>query len=308
MYVIHMIDYRSKRTPESDILQAYCDYREGSSLKSVAGQYKIGARALWGLFNRRGWACRPRGYNIIRTYAVNEDFFNTINTEEKAYWLGFIMADGCIADKERVLKLNLAIKDKSHLEKLKASLSSQHPIYEFSLYNKIWKQTSRMAKMNIGSKKLCSALIKSGCSPRKTTRLQMPTLDPKLTHHFIRGYFDGDGCICCVERAPYVSMIGNIGFIQECQNVFIQNCGLSKTKLKKRHNAGDQNVISLVYCGRGNAKKIGKYLYSGATVFMDRKKEKFDALDISKDVCTRNQTFKKKQKKITSSKMLRKRR
>ena len=228
----YMTNCQPKKTPESSILQAYCNYREGDSLKSVAARYQIGARALWGLFNRRGWECRPRGFNIIRRYAVNEDFFNVIDTEEKAYWLGFIMADGGIADKCRVLKLNLAIKDKSHLEKLKAAIDSQHPIYEFSLYNKKWKQTSHMARINIGSKKLCLGLTKNGCGPQKSTRLKMPVLDTKIVHHFIRGYFDGDGCICCVKKAPYVSIIGNNEFIQECQKILIQNCGLSKTKTK----------------------------------------------------------------------------
>ena len=64
---------------------------------------------------------------VTRKYVIDHHFFDVINTEEKAYWLGFITADGCVVSKNR-LTINLAVADVAHLEKLNVSLSSDYPI------------------------------------------------------------------------------------------------------------------------------------------------------------------------------------
>lgn len=276
-----------RKVTEQDILDIMWAYKEGASLAILSLKYPLTPRAMWALLKRRGFICRPKGFNLTRFYDINENFFDNINSQKKAYWLGFLMADGCITDENMIL-CNLAFKDKGHLEKFKTDIESKHPIKEYYVHNKVWKQTSHMASMHIGSKKLCAGLKKHGCIPRKTTRVHIPHIMPKLLHHFIRGYFDGDGCICGVEKKPWVSMIGNIEFIQECQDILIQNCGVSKTKLKKRHKEGDLNVISLAYCGRGNAIKIRNYLYKNAIIYLERKKERFDLLEYYSPGCILN--------------------
>lgn len=63
-----------------------------------------------------------------RHYDIDENFFEEINTEEKAYWLGFILADGCLKKNSNQLSINLSIKDFNHLEKFKKNLKSDKPI------------------------------------------------------------------------------------------------------------------------------------------------------------------------------------
>ena len=129
-----------------------------------------------------------------KIYSYDETFFEIINTEEKAYWLGFLYADGMVRVRKTGsgIRLKLGVKDLSHIEKFKEVINSTHKItfrpqkgvggacYEFSIY----------------SNKLAKDLINKGCKPNKSLILTFPEfLSKELLHHFIRGYFDGDGCV-----------------------------------------------------------------------------------------------------------------
>ena len=124
----------------------------------------------------------------------NSKKFDIINTEEKAYWLGFLYADGCVSVNIENLELGLQACDVGHLHKFNRFMESEdnnvfyHPkITETKVFDEYqWKMTS---------KHLCSTLCSYGCVPRKSLILQFPNEsifeDPNLIRHFIRGYWDG---------------------------------------------------------------------------------------------------------------------
>ena len=126
-----------------------------------------------------------------RTYSLNERFFETIDSEEKAYWLGFLAADGCVH--LRTLSINLNIRDKPHLEKLIVSLNSEAKIKEIPGVG--YGIGTTIAHLEINSKKITDDLSKHGVVPRKSLILKPPQIDAILERHWIRGYLDGDGCI-----------------------------------------------------------------------------------------------------------------
>lgn len=131
---------------------------------------------------------------MIRKYEINENFFENIDTEEKAYWLGFIYADGCVTKDHKYLIIELSGVDINHLKLFQSSIQSNHQI-------KIKK--NNIVRLSICNKKLVFDLIKLGCVPAKSLILQFPNEEqvPKhLLHHFIRGYFDGDGCLSITTR------------------------------------------------------------------------------------------------------------
>ena len=223
---------------------------------------------------------------IIRTrrkYFFNEDFFEVIDTQEKAYWLGFLYADGCVT--EDGIKVELQESDYGHLEKLNLSLNAS---------NKTIKITSRKNKDNkyclvyYNSKKMVQDLINHGCFIRKTGILKFPSSDQvpdELIVHFMRGYFDGDGCIYQRKIKSGVnsfSVIGNECFIEEYNRKI--SLLLKKDKLVKLTNVSTTGYKNLILGGNKQIKKIYDILYKDATIYLDRKKEKFEAI-IKRPAC-----------------------
>lgn len=124
-----------------------------------------------------------------RTYKVNENYFEKIDTPEKAYVLGFFYADGYNNQKIGVLEF-VQIKERLDiLEQIRKQLSCNYNIKEY---------TSGKCTLNICSKKMSSDIANAGAVQNKSDLLEFPSeqiISKELIPHFIRGYFDGDGCI-----------------------------------------------------------------------------------------------------------------
>lgn len=215
--------------------------------------------------------------NAHRKHSCDETYFNNINTEEKAYWLGFLYADGCIADTQKnsskKLQVDLAIKDIDHLIKLKKSLCSTHPVSKHRT-----NVGHDYVKFKVTSNDLCNALILQGCTPRKSLTLTFPKLTKSLTPHFIRGYFDGDGSVFVSKekhwRSSVVSdvihyrFIGTKAFLESVQDSIELGGNLQQVKQNKTYE--------LAYKRNKKVECFYKYLYNNATIFMERKKIIFE--------------------------------
>ena len=134
--------------------------------------------------------------------------FEIIDTEEKAYWLGFLYADGCVGSKEDKVELGLAEKDLKHIEKFRDFMN---------ITNKIsYREKTKSYRMSFRSAKCKQDLIDKGCIPKKSLILDFPNENqvPKhLIRHFIRGYFDGDGWFTNTESCFQIGIIGTENFI-----------------------------------------------------------------------------------------------
>ncbi len=129
-----------------------------------------------------------------KRYVFNESFFEHIDSIAKAYWFGFVLADGCVVTECRSpgLIINLQDGDKSHLESFLEDIESNHSI-RFRI-NKARGTTS--VSLAIRSGKMANDLISHGCIPRKTwLQTDITGLPDHLFSHFARGYFDGNGTI-----------------------------------------------------------------------------------------------------------------
>lgn len=133
-------------------------------------------------YRKRGGALYCSHSCSSRIYDVDESFFKHM-TEKSAYLLGFIFADGHQNGSE--LSFHLSKKDKSHLYKIKKLLNSDHKIKSYNCQTVLLK---------IGSKEICSDLLSLGCMQNKTDNLSFPKMENIYKTHFIRGFFDGDGC------------------------------------------------------------------------------------------------------------------
>lgn len=175
-------------TPEDkkEILEAY--FTETST--SLAKKYNVSR----GMITKLWYDAGLRGKES-RTYKFeHQDFFSNIDSEGKAYFLGFFAADGCLycpkGNKQYIIKFTLAKEDREILEKFKICLNTNKPIFQLTINNRDY------VTLELSSNKMGQDLMNLGLLPRKTyikTWVQLSS--PQLQAAFIRGYFDGDGSI-----------------------------------------------------------------------------------------------------------------
>ena len=125
--------------------------------------------------------------------AKNKDFFKEWSPE-MAYVLGFFTADGnMLQHKNGGCYIEFYSTDKEIIETIKSTLKSNHKISlrDRSELNSKWKKAYRL---QIGSKVMFNDLLKLGLVPKKSLILKMPKIPSEFLKHFVRGYFDGDGC------------------------------------------------------------------------------------------------------------------
>lgn len=211
-------------------------------------------------------------------YVFNERFFDVINTEERAYWLGFLYADGCVLDMKlsdgtkvpQTIQISISIKDIEIIYKFMNDIELDKEIYIGNAHNK--KSVTQYCRLQVGSRIMCSDLIKHGCTPRKTSTLLFPTKDDvpvNLMKHFVRGFFDGDGSVYLCERMQFdkrrgkeylhqdfcVSFQGTHMFLEELDNV-LKNQDIITRPIRKGHG----NIYALEFGCRNSVIKFFHYI------------------------------------------------
>ncbi len=215
-----------------------------------------------------------------RKYTYNKDFFKVIDTEEKAYWLGFIYADGYIVNgikgkNKDSLGITLNNEDKGHIDKFRKAINSNHPIKIYKT-----KYGSDCARIIIQDEELVSDLIKLGVLRNKSLILRFPTTDmvnESLIYHFIRGYFDGDGSFKKKGqklKGYDFSVLSTIEFLTELRTYL----GVDN-EIRKCNKNNDSNNFHLTFGGNQKVKQIARMLYENANIYLDRKYERYKEIE-----------------------------
>lgn len=203
-----------------------------------------------------------------RKYEFDNNFFKEINAEEKAYWLGFLFADGNIYKAQMTLKLKQT--DEQHLLKFKQSLSSEHPIHRGKNSS---HSNSYYSSFFIGSKELCGDLIKLGITPKKSFTIKFPQIPEELYSHFIRGYFDGDGNIYINTKKNnhkvWSIFSGSKDFILTIKSIIESKLNIT-IGLHKQGNG-----YKIYGSNKKSVKSFCDYIYQDASIYLDRKRNNF---------------------------------
>lgn len=210
-----------------------------------------------------------------RKFDVDDNYFEVIDTAEKAYWLGFIYADGWLLSNEDKIGITLCKEDECHLEAFKKAVKSKSPI---KTYNQIggYANGEDYVRILITSKKMKQDLIKHGVLIQKTEILEFPNLDKELYNHFIRGYFDGDGSLTYGGTLVNGNRIFNIKFVGTKEMLeSIQSILGLKLKLGQRHPDRNVNNYDITINGNVQVKRIMDYLYNNSTIHLERKYNKY---------------------------------
>lgn len=199
------------------------------------------------------------------------DYFKEIDNEEKAYWLGFLYADGCVDKTHKQTILCLCNKDEEHLNLFNKCINSTYKISH--------PKDRNISRLSITNKEFSENLISKGCVPCKSLILKFPTENqvPKyLLRHFIRGYFDGDGCISTILRTPK----NKKSPIMECEVNFLgtydlllgitNNIPLDGITIFKY-----KNIFKFRIRNKKNIIKLLDYLYEDSHFYLERKHQKY---------------------------------
>lgn len=259
----------SMKGKEDEIIRLYTLERKTGY--EIAKQFKCSDHAIYSILKKN--LIKRRSYvEANRNIKLNTQYFNIINTEEKAYILGFLYADGCNTLQNRV-KLSLHEKDKEILEKIKDCIG-----YKGTLKYLIKeKPRANQWSLLISSKEISEDLSKLGCVPRKSLVLKFPNEEQVPSHllsHFIRGYFDGDGGIS-VGKVYSIHFVGTQEMLTGIMTTLDKELNITIKKLYNPKHTKGKNFYSLIINGRFQIKKILDFLYKDATIYLDRKYQRY---------------------------------
>lgn len=260
--------YKVSKEIQEKVMEAY---KNNVSMRQIEQDFEVTRGTVSKFLEEKG--IKTTKGNHYRKYNHNEDFFETIDTEEKAYWLGFMYADGWIQNNENRhgqdhFGISLSTTDRDHLQKFLNSLNATNPIRDYK---------DGMSKVELTSQKTVNDLIKHGCFKQKTFILEPPkTVPENFLSHFIRGFFDGDG-----------SIIKSGGKFYEQYHRYRFSVSFSCMEnigrwLKDYFGFGsvikdNRKVASYSYTIGGNEvlEEFYHKLYDNANIYMDRKYERF---------------------------------
>lgn len=246
-------------------------YNELKNIKKVAESFGVSVRPIKRILNKKNVKLTNRKYD------VNHSYFETIDSEEKAYWLGFLFADGCVRKTKsgNQLALKLSHKDEDHLNLFKSHIESEHKVVHVTnktLSKKGTTSISNNCLIRISSNRLVDDLIFQGCVPRKTFIIDRPNIDEKFYKDFIRGYYDGDGNFFYSEETK-MSVITIVCASKNFRKFIIEI--LSKLpNIGKIHEDDDKYTIKIVNIT--GIMEFLSYIYDESKIELTRKKEYYE--------------------------------
>lgn len=206
-----------------------------------------------------------------RTNNVNENYFSSIDTQEKAYLLGYLFADSCV--RYNTIKryygviLKIHEKDIHILEFMKKEMGCDN-----STFKK--EKGSNCTSLTISSKKIAEDLIKLGCTTKKSLTLKFPNIESKYYNSFIHGYFDGDGSIYTFKNQIHFKLLGTYSFLTSISKYFEKYGILYRVEKYPNSNIYQYRVFS-----KKSIEKIYNILYKDTSnTFLERKKVIFDKI------------------------------
>ena len=245
-------------------------YSQGKSLTEICKQSTFERHQLARLLKADNIEIKQNG----QKYYYNENAFKNIDNEIDAYWLGYMYADGNINELRMVCDLSMAEIDKSHLEKFRDYISpSKQLIKRESKYSKDSK-TFYSYRLYITNKQITQNLIDNNCLWSKTYDVEFPTfIDDKYMPHFIRGFFDGDGCIAEGPKQYNLNFTcANEHFLISLQKYLNIN---SNMKINKISYDNRSEAKKIQWSAKQNLIDFYNYIYKDATVYLDRKYNKY---------------------------------
>lgn len=249
---------------EQEIQNIITLYNQGNTLKAIGENFNVSRGVIKRILVEQNTILRQ----TTPKYQANYNVFEIINSPEKAYWLGFIAADGCNYQREHNASIIISIhqKDLNHLYKFQSFCNTNAPI---KLFEQDWGYSNKtpMCKITLNSLKMSNDLIDKGIVPNKSLILKPPKISEEYYLPFILGYFDGDGSIAQLNQLHNfaLSIQGTKEFL-----TWVNELLQISSKLEKRND--DTKNSYYIRCGGTNKPyNILRLLYNSCETHLDRK-------------------------------------
>ncbi|MEG0370745.1 MAG: endonuclease [Clostridium sp.] len=238
-------------------------YNKGHYTSEIDTKLKLRKGASAYILEKQRIPMRHKG---PKSKILREDFFDIIDTEEKAYFLGYIIADGNVSiyDNQYSLKFHISIVDKEIVDRFLECIQSNN---KTSI-----KNNGESYYVSLTSVHMCKRLIELGVIPNKTGKEIIPDDIPdNLLNHLIRGIFDGDGItdISC-KRSGF---IGSELLITRIKSIL----GITLTSFP----AGKNKKVIYFLGGKKFSKKLYDYIYENANIYLKRKKQRLEQIALN---------------------------
>lgn len=262
--------YKNRIFSESDVkfIKDNYEYMTSSEIGNILG---IDVKQIRGKVSHLNLTSKKR--------QINETYFDDINTPLKAYFLGFIYADGWIINNEETgnyeFGMSLQSQDKYVLEKINEELGGKNIIYhqhpkEVLVCKKQIAHSGHIDTLRVYSKKLVNSLIKNGIETNKSLKDNYPIVDDSLFFDFLRGYIDGDGCFYVDNKQTYMhitcSSYAPLKYIQDKLHSF----GI-KTQL---YTENDKKIRLMCTSFNEMNKLVNRLYYEDGLFCLQRKYQK----------------------------------
>jgi len=263
-------------------------YEAGETTVSLAKEHGVSGSCVSSWIKRVGGTIRSNSESK-RKYHFDESYWDNIDSQDKAYWLGFLMADGYVT-RGRNIQCTLSGRDTEHLSLLLASMKATYSVSEYI------RDGYPKAAICLTSIPAASRLIGMGWNEFKLNgSLKILEFIPDgLMRHFIRGFFDGDGSIGKSERKGkgrkslrysynyiLVAPIEHYDFLDFVREYIVRSVGVADKSIKRSRRKEDGKLHSVYRChwnGNQQIKRIGEWMYKDAACYLQRKKDRFDEL------------------------------
>lgn len=250
---------------KEDVPSLIQDYNDGLSLCKTALKYHISPYKVTEILNQNNIRIRTQSERS-RKYSINEQYFDIIDTPNKAYILGLLYADGTRDRDSNNISISLQERDKKILDQINQEIGSNRPLWYVDNSKKKDAKRMNQWRLSFCNERMARSLFEYGLVPCKEFKTTFPNqINEKLWRHFIRGYMDGDGCVLNGEckwtvtgNKPLLLFIKD--YLQEKLNIYVQDFV---------HHNGRSHIIRV--SGGRQVKKLLDFLYEDAEMFIERK-------------------------------------
>ena len=255
------------------------DYLSGLSADFLGERYGLSNVAVRNYLRKHGVQLRDSHDSVYDSsrqspYHFNEHWLDELDCAEKFYFLGFFAADGCNSKKYNNAKIKLQTCDLELLEKFKALLESDRPIYNVHQKETKNRKESFAVNFELTSKYFCEKLEELGLSERKTYTLQLPDYIPdQYFRDYIRGVFDGDGNISVsyINKPKGLSSIaGNPKFLLQIKEKIENFLSVHIAYQENNKNCGYIKINR-----QEDLKIFLDWMYKDSSLYMERKHQKY---------------------------------
>lgn len=235
-------------------------YDEGQSRYCIAKKYNVTHKVIDRII-RENNRIKQDGRKV---HFYNESIFDTIDCPAKAYWLGFILADGYVNEKKGFLRIKLQECDKGHLYKFIHFLGGDEGMIKSELHN-VTGNIQYYAEVN--GRRFVNSLKHHNINQGKSCKEKVADIPFEYRKDYIRGLFDGDGHI----EEKKIDLVNSYEVLKYVREYLYKTCSIRKNKILEHYSTHRYYIIF-------NRNKVLEHLYYKNCISLDRKNKTVNLL------------------------------